>query len=276
MMARCNENSGHDFAHVEAALDYLKHGWAVVPAGKGAKRPIVRWQRFQHQMPDEKLVKGWYQRWPEANIAIVTGEISGIVVIDIDPVHGGTETLAEMERRHGALPATVEAVTGGGGRHIYFAHPGHEVHSRVALAPGIDIRGDGGCIIVPPSTHPSGRRYRWVSQRAPGQIAFAPLPGGLEQPRFSAIARHGHPLAYWRALVQEGVQEGRRNSTIASFAGHLLWHGVDADVAMELLLTWNKIRCRPPLCDEEVIGTFQSVERTHRRQRFEHSGKVDD
>jgi hypothetical protein len=254
-----------DSAHLEAALGYLKHGWAVVPAGKRAKRPIVRWQRFQHEMPTQEQLTGWYKRWPQANLAVVTGGISGIVVLDIDPRHDGAESLTALEARHGALPETVESVTGGGGRHVYFAHPGREIRNRVGLAPGIDMRGDGGCIIVPPSMHPSGKRYRWKPGHAPGQLKLAPLPVWLEQPRFGGDGQYGHPLAYWRALARDGVKEGQRNTTIASFAGHLLWHGVDPDVLMELMLAWNLVRCSPPLDEEEVIRTVQSIERTHKQ-----------
>jgi hypothetical protein len=71
-----------------------------------------------------------------------------------------------------------------------------------------------------------------------------------------------YPLSDWRNLVREGVSEGERNATIASFTGHLLWHGVDPDVTMELMLAWNRVRCRPPLEDEEVIRTVRSIERT--------------
>jgi hypothetical protein len=260
-----NESTKHGSTHLAAALDYLRRGWAIVPAGERAKRPIVRWQKFQHEMPAEEQVRRWFERWPAANLAVVTGEISGVVVVDIDPKHGGESSLEAMQARHGHLPKTVEAVTGGGGRHIYFAHPGREVRNRVGLAPGIDLRGDGGCIIVPPSVHPSGEPYRWKPGQGPGEIELAPLPVWLEQPRFAEDGPHGHPLAYWRALVRDGVKAGQRNSTIASFAGHLLWHGVDPDVIMELMLAWNRVRCSPPVEDDEVIRTVRSIERTHSR-----------
>ena len=156
-------------------------------------------------------------------------------------------------------PKRSKSATGGGGRHIYFEHPGFEVKNRTGLSPGLDLRSDGGMIIVPPSIHPSGSN-RGV-RRAPDEIALAPLPDWLLAPRFGGSSQ-AHPLSYWRNLVHEGVSEGRRNSTIASFTGHLLWHGVDPDVTMELMLAWNRVRCRPPLEDEEVIRTVRSIERT--------------
>jgi hypothetical protein len=265
-MSQHDRSDANASAHFEAALGYLKRGWAVVPAGARTKRPIVPWQAYQHQLPSEAEVSAWFERWPRANLAVITGTISGIVVVDIDPKNGGDRSLAALEARHGPLPVTIEAITGGGGRHIYFAHPGREVRNRVGLAPGIDLRGDGGCIIAPPSVHPSGKRYRWKADHAPGQVDLAPLPVWLEQPRFSSDGLKGHSTTYWRKLVHEGVKEGQRNSSIASFAGHLLWHGVDPDVVLELLLAWNRVRCRPPLEDDEVIRAVKSIEHTHDRK----------
>jgi hypothetical protein len=264
-MATPKQGTGAEGAHFEAALGYLNRGWSIVPAGERTKRPIVQWQVFQHRRPSEQELTSWFERWPNANLAVITGAISGIVVVDVDCKHDGESSLAAMEKRHGALPATVEAVTGGGGRHIYFSHPGRDVRNRVGLAPGVDMRGDGGCVIVPPSIHPSGKRYRWKPGHTPGQIELAPLPVWLEEPRFSTEGERGHPSAYWRALVKHGIKQGQRNSTIASFAGHLLWHGVDPDVVMELMLAWNRVRCLPPLDDDEVIRTVASIERTHGR-----------
>jgi hypothetical protein len=66
--------------------------------------------------------------------------------------------------------------------------------------------------------------------------------------------------------VGDGVDEGARNATLASLAGHLLWHGVDATVVLELLLSWNRARCRPPLPDDEVAGVVQSIARLHARE----------
>lgn len=73
-------------------------------------------------------------------------------------------------------------------------------------------------------------------------------------------------FARWRRLVREGVVEGERNNTLASLTGHLLWHGVDPEVALELLLAWNRARCRPPLPDDEVARVVASIARLHERQ----------
>jgi hypothetical protein len=262
-----NQTKPKSNTRLKAAIGYLKRGWPIVAVAPRAKRPIVKWEPFQHQLPTEEQVRGWFTRWPDANLSVVTGEVSGLVVLDVDPRHGGEESLAGLESRHGKLPQTIESATGGGGRHLYFAHPGHEVRNRVGIMPGIDLRGDGGTIVLPPSVHPSGKQYRWKRGHAPGDMPLASLPVWLEVPRVAADGPQGHPVAYWRALARKGVKLGERNSTIASFAGHLFWHGVDPDVVLELMLAWNRVRCDPLLSDDEVIDTVHSIEKTHARHK---------
>jgi hypothetical protein len=249
----------------EAIHQYLERGWSIIPIRTEDKRPLVRWEEFQHRRPSEAKAHGWLRQWPEAGVGVVTGPISGLVVVDVDAGHGGDESLEKLEREHGALPTTVECRTGGGGRHLYFAHPGGLVRSKVGLAPGIDIRADGGYVVAPPSLHASGLRYAWVAGRAPESTGIAPLPAWILRQAIEERTRGGHPIAHWRRLVCEGVPAGERNSTIASLAGHLLRHGVDAAVVMELLLCWNRTRCRPPLADEEVAGVVTSITRLHAR-----------
>ncbi len=169
-----------------AALDYLGRGWSVIPVEPRGKRPLVRWRAFEEQPPTPAQLGGWFARWPQANVAIVTGRRSGLVVVDVDPRHGGDASLAGYEAAHGALPATVESLTGGGGRHLYFAHPGGATPNRVGMLPGVDVRGDGGCVVAPPSVHPSGRAYAWRGGRAPGECPLAPLPAPWRAPRAGA------------------------------------------------------------------------------------------
>ena len=254
------------------AKTYLRRGWSLVPAEAGGKRPLVRWEPYQERRPTEAELGRWFKRWPDANIAVVTGALSGLIVLDVDPRHGGGDSLAALERRHGALPETVEAISGGGGRHIYFSHPGGTVHNRVGLLPGIDLRGDGGVIIVPPSLHPSGRHYEWKVSHHPEDLDPVPLPPWLLTLLKGAGGHPGHPAAFWRGLIRGGVAEGQRNNSIASITGHLLWRGVDPVVIKELLLCWNRVRCRPPLPDDEVAWTVDSIRRTHERHTRQEEG----
>jgi Bifunctional DNA primase/polymerase, N-terminal/Primase C terminal 1 (PriCT-1) len=249
----------------QASHDYLERGWSIIPIRPEDKRPLIRWEEFQHRHPTEAEVQGWFSEWPTAGVGIVTGSISGLVVIDIDVRHGGDVALAHLEQEHGHLPATLECCTGGGGCHLYFAHPGGLIRNKVGLAPGIDLRGDGGYVVAPPSLHASGRRYAWVESRDPRSRAVASPPDWVLRQAVEDPGRRGHPIAYWRRLVRDGVAAGERNNTIASLAGHLLRHGLDAKVAMGLLLCWNRVRCRPPLVDEEVASVVTSIRRLHER-----------
>ena len=244
-----------------AAKRYLARGWSVLPLRPCSKRPLILWEHLQHERPSEQTVVEWFQRWPDANVGIVTGEISNLIVLDIDPKHGGDLTLERLEQRFGPLSETVEAVTGGDGRHLYFAHPGWLTRNRTGLAQGIDLRGDGGYIVAPPSIHPTGRRYAWIPGRGPDEMTLAALPRWILVPVRGP--RVGRSLPQWRQLVREGVPQGERNSTIASLTGHLLWHGVDPEVALELMLAWNRMRCQPPLDDAEVAQVVASITRLH-------------
>jgi hypothetical protein len=247
------------------ALEYLARGWSVIPVRLRDKRPTIRWAEYQHRRPNEEDVRRWFHRREDLNIGIVTGERSGLVVMDVDPGHGGDDSLERIEALYGRLPSTVQAITGGGGRHIYFGHPGGVVRNKVAILPGVDLRGDGGYVVAPPSLHVSGKRYVWEKGRAPGEVEIASIPSWLMDLVRTGAGRAGHPHSHWRRLVREGVPEGERNDAIASFAGHLLWHGVDPEITLELLLCWNAYRCSPPLPDEEVARTVQSITRLHER-----------
>ncbi len=165
-------------AVLDAALAYAAHGWPVHPlygperqVPHPGKQPILnRWQEQASTDPD--VIRGWWQRWPDSNVGLVTGPRSGLAVLDVDPRSGGTDSLAELEERAGVLPGTVQSVTGGGGVHLLYRHPGEPIKSRAhSLGPGLDVKADGGQIVAPPSLHPSGRRYAWL-----GDVWQAPLP----------------------------------------------------------------------------------------------------
>lgn len=250
---------------LDAALRARKRGWSVLPMRPGGKAPLIPWLERQETPARRSHIRQWFERWPRANVGVATGAVSGIVVLDVDPEHGGDASLDVLESEHGPLPATVAARTGGGGRHFYFAHPGGTVPNRVGIRDGLDIRGDGGCLVLPPSVHPSGKSYEWVEDRSPDDLAPAPLPGWLAE-MLQRPGPAGHSRRHWRELANHGVDEGERNNTIASLAGHLLWHGIDAYVVLELLLAWNRERCRPPLPDDEVTRTVASITKLHERR----------
>lgn len=131
------------------------------------------------QRADRVRVRAWWRRWPDSNIGIVTGRVSGLAVLDVDPRSGGDRALGALEAVHGALPPTVESLTGGGGRHYWFALPDGLGVPSGPLRAGLDLKAEGGMAIAPPSRHVSGRRYRWLSGRRLGDAAIAPLPAWI-------------------------------------------------------------------------------------------------
>jgi hypothetical protein len=149
-----------------AALDYaVVHGWCVIALhdistghcscrdGASCKTPgkhprLKDWRNTASK--DAGTIAGWWKQWPQANVGILTGARSGIVVLDVDPRHGGDDDLATLLAEHGPLPETVTVATGGGGAHHYFAHPGGTVEG-YNLTPGLELKGDGQFVVAPPS-----------------------------------------------------------------------------------------------------------------------------
>lgn len=204
------------------------------------------------------LISEWWKKWPDANIAIATGQESGFVVLDVDPRHGGEESLDFLINQYGLIPNTIEAITGGGGRHILFKNPGH-VKNRTNILPGLDVRGEGGYIVVTPSVHACGKRYEWELSCRPLEVPLTDMPEWLlhmiVEPVHDKPAKK--PDNYWVKIIQ-GVGEGERNMSAASLAGYLLGHGIAAPIAYELMLLWNE-RNDPPESIKVIETTFHSI-----------------
>jgi len=168
---------------LNAALAYARRGWPVFPCRARAKEPLAR-RGFKDATTDENTVRQWWTRWPDANIGIPTGS-STFVVLDVDVRAGGDETLRELERQHGELPATVHVLTGGGGDHYWFQPPAMSLRC-CRLADGLELKAEGGYVIVPPSVHPSGWPYTFEVQGHPDGMPLADMPAWLlelAQPR---------------------------------------------------------------------------------------------
>jgi hypothetical protein len=157
-----------------AALAYAALlDWPVLPLRARSKQPLCP-HGFRDATTDQRTIERWWDGWPDANVGIACTEASDLVTLDIDPRHHGDVNLDELEERFGALPQTVEAQTGGGGRHLVFRRP-KGVRLRATLCPGVDIKADG-YIVAPPSVHPTGRRYEWEASSRPGERTLAELP----------------------------------------------------------------------------------------------------
>lgn len=228
---------------LRAALDAAGRGWEVFPChgidhrmrcgcgradcGSPGKHPRLK-HGLREATTDSRLIASWWRRWPQANVAIRTGAGSNLVVVDVDPPAGFT-SLAALEDAHAPLDRTRLVQTGSGGNHYYFTHPGDgaRIANRASsvLGQGIDIRGDGGYVIAPPSRHVSGAGYRWMAQGDP-----PPPPDWLielltaehrHEPVDPSRIRRDRGVSAWAATALAGeidrVQracEGMRNHTL--------------------------------------------------------------
>lgn len=249
------------------ALNYAENwGFTVFPAPLGEKKSHkskkysgTEWGATR----DPNEIQRDFTKWPGANIGIPTGIQNGFFVLDVDTVDGhgrdGFASLEKLEAEHGRLPDTLVAKSPSGSKHYYFKHPGFEVkNSESALADGIDIRGDGGMVLVQPSRKPDGSVYEWLN--APHEIADPPQWlrewSGLRKSERAqasggtvrvAPTRHrpaaGTQAARALAIACEKVAaalEGERNgelNTQAGFAGRWVANGeIAEDVAAHDLL----------------------------------------
>lgn len=238
---------------LSAALTYAGRGWPVIPL-TGKTPTIDEWTNRASTDPEE--IRAWWTNTPSANVGIATGKRACLLVLDVDPDKGGDESLSTLEAQYGSLPQTVEVLTGGGGRHLYFQYPGYHIgNSAGKLGPGLDIRADGGQVVAPPSIHPETRkRYEWEGAHHPDDVPPAVAPDWLlrcltEQSR--SLAPPARPM----------FSQGNRNDSLTRAAGKLRRLGLSATELEAALLTMNKERCQPPLANEEVRKIAMSVSR---------------
>lgn len=256
-------------AMVDAALDYAERGvpvfpcwWTIGPrcacgkteCGSPGKHPIgaVVPNGLKNATTDSATITEWWQRYPKAHIATPT---SWCAVLDVDPRHGGDIALEALERQHGRLPDSAEVLTGGGGRHIYFAPvPGLRCTSG-EIGTGLDTRADGGYVLLPPSGHASGGMYVEDLLHPLFDTPLAPMPEWLRARTMAKATQNGHgPLESrdWAAMLA-GAHEGQRWDVACQVAGHYLRElgpAHEADV-LQIMLGFAA-RCTPPFPDHEV------------------------
>jgi hypothetical protein len=243
-----------------AALAYARRGWPVFPVhtidalggctcGNPGCRDAGKHPRtghgFKDATTDEDKIGGWWSTWPDANVGIATGSVSGLAIIDIDQPEI-PEALLELLGPEAASTPTVR--TGGGGLHMYFKHPGDRVPSRThVMGLAVDVRGDGGYIIAPPSSHESGNAYEWVFDGDPPAMADA-LRDMLREQEPRVVAAEGN-----------GIDEGSRNDTLTRLAGSMRRAGSSLEGISAALFAENAARCCPPLDPAEIEGIVQSA-----------------
>jgi putative DNA primase/helicase len=225
----------------EAALPLVRAKYSVIPIKPGDKHPAIRWKKYQRQIATEDEVRGWFARWPDANLAIVTGEISQVSVHDLDLQRG----ISFDDFAH--LSDVVERTPHG--RHLYTAYDPSMKTGAGRSTVGHDTRNDGGYVVVAPSRRADGE-YVWEGDAFERLLRRdLPLP--------ASTRTNGHDPTAERVFrraerLPERIREGQRNDILHSLAGTMRRRGTSEESIRAALRVENRTRCVPPLAETEV------------------------
>lgn len=272
---------------LEHALAYTKMGWSIIPlhsivdgsctcgsfkCAKPGKHPRVKWRHRANTPMTEEEIRDFWTLHPESNIGVVTGAVSGLAVLDVD-APGGLDSLASSGIPFDRLPPSPTSQTGGGGFHVFYRFPeDYRVGTAAGVLPDVDIRAEGGLIVLPPSIHASGNLYRWLPDRSVEDLE----PGDLDwdrliPPRADAPRRRGSNV--WYEDLLQGVGEGQRNDAAARLAGRYIGAGLSEQEVIMILLAWNQ-KNEPQMEEAEVVTTVRSIHNRNREEEVIKSGDL--
>lgn len=269
-------------AKLDAALVYAGHGDPMFPVWHAeggrcgcrahqcespAKHPIASCTPtgLKEATTDEAILRGWWDLFPHANVALRTGITC--VVVDVDPDKGGRDTLAALEAQHGPLPVTAKVLTGGGGWHLYFQPVPGMRNSAGKIGPGVDVRGVEGYVLVPGSNHVSGNDYRDDPDAPMYETPRAEMPAWLIALAQAPAASNGNgagaiPPDEWAAKIA-GAPIGQRRAVALEIAGHYLGRRIPP-VEVESILLGYAARCSPPFPEREARELVRDLARKDR------------
>lgn len=246
---------------LDGALRCALRGWPVHPLIHKTKKPHLKeWQN--KATTDTEQIRVWWRLYPYANVGVACG-YPGPFVVDIDapktnnPNANGLETWRDLCQEHGIDDNQVwVSLTGGGGRQLFYDANGLELHNTAGrLGVGIDTRGIGGFVVIPPSVHPNGKPYVWEASSHPDDSTPCPLPSVL-----LALLTDHRPKRQTRTLP-ERIPEGERNATLTSLAGSIRRPGISEQAILAALEVENLKLCDPPLPQAELETIAASVAR---------------
>lgn len=223
---------------IEILMGYCNKSWKIFPVKEKDKTPAINnWINLATN--NKKTIVEWYKENNNYNWGLATGEI---IVIDIDPKNGGS--LEDIE-----LPETLRVKTGSGGYHLYYKNSaGKDIRNSVSkLSKGIDIRGYGGYVVLPPSIHPNGNSYEWENE-----IPLSEFP-------YELLGRMDSKEESKSSETPSIIEEGKRNDTLFRLGSSLRSKGLSKEAIFEALRVENKERCIPPIDDIELENIVDSV-----------------
>lgn len=240
---------------LNAALEYVDMGFSVIPVRRNNKRPYIKWEEFQRRHPTREEVEAWWEQFPDANVAIICGSISGIVAIDGD----GEEGRAWIENE--SPKTSVYAKTGGGGLHGFY-RSGVEIINNITLFTferehsEVRVKGEGSYVVASPSIHESGRKYEWIFD---GE-GWDDLPDYHQPDQKHDSGNLNIDLSDTKEpaiLGLSGVKSGLRNITLARLMGRWALYNC-LEECLLLAESWND-RCKPPMGRSELEQTVKSI-----------------
>ena len=249
------------------------------------KAPCVSgWKEYQHRLPTKEEVNHWFNTNPDANIGIITGTVSNLVVFDFD----STQTL-EYVQEIGGMPESTVIVKTGKGFHFYMQYPDFAVGSPVNTNFRLDIRADGGYVVAPPSIHGSGSQYEWVEGSSIMDVTPAPctpwmidyLKGSKNETKPDKKQTETPPVKAetiqpnekeieadkYSELLKNGCIQGGRNNSTLQLVGHLFKTGLKETEIWEMVQIWNKDKVNPPLGHDELKGIFESIKTAEKKSK---------
>lgn len=246
-----------DYSLRQYALAYAKMGMAVFPLVPKSKNPATQ-HGFQNATTDPNQIEEWWGGNPNYNIGIASGQMSGgiiVVDLDIDKEKGkyGNETLREWESEHGQLPDTCRTITGRGGYHLLY-RADRKILCSINEEKAVDIRGDGGYFVAPPSIHENGNRYEW--EQDPQEFVLEQANDLVYE--FIDFVRPEKKKKSTFSVPEE-IPEGSRDNTIFRLACSLQSKGLSDEAILAAAIKENETRCVPPLTDKEVEQKVESA-----------------
>ena len=241
----------------DAAIEYAKKGFAVFPLKYRDKVPLTR-NGCKDATTDAAQIKAWWQKYPNANIGLATGSVSQnvfVIDLDIDEDRGidGYHSLEDWQREHGDFPETWTAITGRGGYHLYYRGNG-KIKNRAGIIDGVDIRGNGGYVVAPPSIHKNGNRYEW--EYSPDEFEIAKADNNVEY-----FLNHDDQKQSTAFTMPNIVAAGQRNQMLFRFACMMQAKGASDQSVFAATMAENESSCSPPLTEREVKVIVSSATR---------------
>lgn len=252
---------------LEVLLEHVSvRGWNIFPIKENEKRPLIQWEQFQDQVRvTEEMVRDWYERFPGCNWAAACGLMSGMVVLDIDGEQG-----QQMVQRW--YPDTYKIKTlmqkSPRGWHLFFNYPGEHVQCHTGIMDKVDIKADGGYILVTPSVI-NDQKYHILLDvelaECPSWIAKGTKPD--TQAKSKVLTSDPSAQPYWvTTLLASGSPEGRRNEDAARLVGYFHNHNISRDIITQLMSGWASL-CKPPFEPRELQSVIRSVTSYQQRAR---------